>query len=117
MSAPTWWLVITRPSAETNEPEPPLLNRTADERRRVIHSGVGSKPWRSLSDFSGRLLKTHIPSSACTVPPRPRTARTAIHGRIRMRRPPQVVDVGPTSRASVNSDFLFPRLDAGVDTG
>src|SRR4051812_1188429 len=69
MSAPTWWLVITRPSAETNDPEPPLLNRTADDRRCSIQSGVGSKPYFSLSVSSGRLLKTHIPSSACTRPP------------------------------------------------
>ena len=34
---------------ETNEPEPPLLNRTAPDRTLAIHSGVGSKPYRSLS--------------------------------------------------------------------
>src|SRR3954464_8827264 len=77
MSAPTWWLVITSPSGETNEPEPPLLNRTAAERRCSTQPAGGSKPYRSLSAFSGRLSKTHIPSSASTVPPEFNAARTA----------------------------------------
>ena len=40
-SAPTWWLVMTRPFGETNEPEPPELNRTEDSRTWSSHSSVG----------------------------------------------------------------------------
>ena len=52
------------PSADTNDPDPPLLNRTADDRKCSAHPGGGSKPYLALSSPSGRLLKTHIPSSA-----------------------------------------------------
>ena len=51
------------PSAETNDPEPPLLNRTADDRRCSAQPAGGSKPYLALSWASGKLLKTHMPSS------------------------------------------------------
>ena len=40
---------MIRPSAETNDPEPPLLKRTADDRRCSAQPGGGSKPYRALS--------------------------------------------------------------------
>src|SRR4051812_18720183 len=54
------------PSAETNEPEPPLLKRTAEDRRCSAQPGGGSKPCLALSVPRGRLLKTHMPSSDWT---------------------------------------------------
>src|SRR3954452_5144922 len=107
MSAPTWWLVITRPSAETNEPEPPLLNRTADDRRCSIHPGVGAKPYLSWSCLSGRLLKTHIPSSAHTIPVPPRAmaakmARAALARRRVMETGSSMID------PAFSSQLLFP---------
>jgi len=45
-TAPTWWLVKVRPFSETNEPEPPLLNRTEEgERGRAIPGLVRSRIW------------------------------------------------------------------------
>ena len=55
------------PDAETNDPDPPLLNRTADERRWSAQPAGGSNPYLALSRASGRLLNTHIPSSPCTI--------------------------------------------------
>src|SRR5258708_39222818 len=54
------------PSADPNAPEPPLLKRTAADLRCSAHPEGGSKPYRDLSCSSGKLLKTHIPSSAWT---------------------------------------------------
>src|SRR5262249_60436527 len=61
---PTWWLVITRPSAETNEPEPPLLKRTDDFWTCSSHLSVASKLYFSLRYFLGAWLNSHMPSSA-----------------------------------------------------
>jgi len=44
-SAPTWWFEITRPSSETNEPDPPELNRTDDFIRWSSQASVSSKPY------------------------------------------------------------------------
>src|SRR5947209_4311207 len=82
---------MTRPAAETNEPEPPLLKRTAAERRWSIHPLGGSKPYFDFRVFRGRLLKTHIPSSAralvCTASKAPTTRRMArAGGEVRRRR-------------------------------
>src|SRR5262245_15909152 len=63
---PTWWLVIIRPSGETNEPEPPSLNRTEASRTLSSHAGVGVKPYTSFNRPSGGLSNVHIPSSATT---------------------------------------------------
>src|SRR3954470_11115958 len=57
---------MTRPSSETNEPEPPLLNRTDDFWTCSSQSSVISNWWRSFSSFRGASLKSHIPSSAQT---------------------------------------------------
>src|SRR5690606_3600649 len=61
-----------KPSEETKEPEPPLLNRTLDFRRWSSHSCEGSKPYFSLRYFNGGFVKSHMPSSAaaCRAPPR-----------------------------------------------
>src|SRR5437764_1090960 len=61
---PTWWLVITRPSAEMNEPEPPVLKRTDDLCKWSSHLSVASKPYFFLSSSLGGLLKSQRPSSA-----------------------------------------------------
>src|SRR4051794_26997147 len=71
---------MTSPSAETNEPEPPLLKRTADDRKCSTQPTGGSKPCACFRCFRGRLLKTHIPSSAWAVRPAPRNA-VAANGR------------------------------------
>src|SRR4051812_37577852 len=63
-SAPTWWLVITRPWSDTNDPEPPELNRTDASRTCSNQASVGSKPCRCLTRAFGKLLKVHMPSSA-----------------------------------------------------
>src|SRR5262249_29538973 len=60
----TWWLVMTRPSGETKEPEPPLLKRTEDFWTCSSQSLEGSKPYLSLRIFRGGLLNSHRPSSA-----------------------------------------------------
>src|SRR5690349_17387259 len=61
-----WWFVSTSPSDETNEPDPPLLNRTDASRRWSSHASVTSKPYLFLISSRGTLLKTHMPSSART---------------------------------------------------
>src|SRR5205809_1120849 len=55
---------MTRPSAETNEPDPPLLKRTEDFCTCSSHASVTSKPYFSLSCLPGGLLNSHMPSSA-----------------------------------------------------
>src|SRR5262249_7422652 len=57
---------MIKPSAETNDPEPPLLNRTAEDRRCSAQPGGGWNPYRALSCAKGSLLNSHIPSSAWT---------------------------------------------------
>ena len=66
---------MTSPSAETNDPDPPLLNRTAADRRCSAQPAGGSKPYLALSWASGNLLKTHMPSSAWAIGTASRIAR------------------------------------------
>src|SRR5215467_2943075 len=65
-SVPTWWLVMTRPSADTNSPEPPLLNLTEDCWTCSSQSCVASKPYLLFSSSFGGRLNSHMPSSACS---------------------------------------------------
>src|SRR5437764_15392158 len=70
---------MTRPSGETNEPEPPLLKRTDDFWTCSSHWSVTSKPYLSLRYLRGGLLNSHMPSSpwtAATEAARTRRART-----------------------------------------
>src|SRR5579859_3917889 len=55
---------MTSPSAETKDPEPPLLKRTDDFCTCSSHSAVGSKSYFSLSSLVGGALNSHMPSSA-----------------------------------------------------
>src|SRR5262245_5764771 len=55
---------MTSPSAETNDPEPPLLNRTLECCTCSSQAFVGLKLYFSCSSFVGGLLNSHIPSSA-----------------------------------------------------
>src|SRR5437588_308086 len=59
-----WWLVTTRPSGETKEPEPPLLKRTDAFWTCSNQPLGGAKPYLSLSNLRGGRLGNHIPSSA-----------------------------------------------------
>src|SRR5262245_42799979 len=59
----TWWLVITRPSGETKEPEP-LGKRTDDFWTCSYHLSSLSKPYFSARYFLGGLENSHMPSSA-----------------------------------------------------
>ena len=56
-SAPTWWLVRTRPSAETNEPDPPLLKRTEAFCRWSSHSCSTLKSYFFLSSFGRQVVE------------------------------------------------------------
>src|SRR5688572_30184533 len=67
---------MTKPSAETNEPEPPLLNRTLERCTCSNHSLVGLKSYLSCSSLAGGLLNSHIPSSAEVLPSRTRLTKT-----------------------------------------
>src|ERR1051326_3807054 len=58
---------MTRPSGETNEPEPPLLKRTDDFMTWSYQALSFSKLYFSLSCLTGGLLNSHIPSSDCEV--------------------------------------------------
>ena len=85
--APTWWLVMTRPSGETKLPEPPELNRTLERRTCSSHLSVGSKSY-FLSCARGGLLNNHMPSSpriVSGVMNRPRRAAAAARTGIRER--------------------------------
>src|SRR5229473_277036 len=55
---------MTRPSADTNDPEPPLLKRTEDFCTCSSHWAVGSKSYFSLSSLVGGEVNSHMPSSA-----------------------------------------------------
>src|SRR3954470_19145390 len=55
---------MTSPSAETNDPDPPELNRTDDFWTWSSQPGGGVKSYRSFRCFSGGLLNSHMPSSA-----------------------------------------------------
>src|SRR5512138_3856641 len=59
---PTWWLVRTSPSGETNEPEAPP-NEIEDRRRWSMNSWVIAKPYCFWRTSLGGLLKSHMPSS------------------------------------------------------
>src|SRR5205809_7872557 len=58
---------MTSPSAETNDPEPPLLKRTDDFWTCSSHWSVGSKPYFSLRILRGGSLNSHMPSSASII--------------------------------------------------
>src|SRR5215831_18170640 len=62
-SAPTWWLVMIRPSGETNEPEP-CGKRTDDFCTWSSHLSEISKLYLSLRYLAGGLVNSHMPSSA-----------------------------------------------------
>ena len=47
---------VTSPFDETNEPDPPLLNRTLDSRTCLSHSSLGSKPYLAFSICLGNWL-------------------------------------------------------------
>ena len=70
----TWWLVMTRPFGETNEPEPPVSKRTEPSRTWSSHSLVGSNWYFSLRYCNGRPSKGHMPSSGGVVGRATRTA-------------------------------------------
>src|SRR5262245_7952719 len=55
---------MTRPSAETKEPEPPLLKRTEAFCTCSSQPLGNSKPYLALRILRGGLLKSHMPSSA-----------------------------------------------------
>src|ERR1700722_17317728 len=57
---------MTSPSAETNEPEPPLLKRTDDFCTCSSHLSVGSNLYFSCRYLRGGLLNSNMPS-----PPKP----------------------------------------------
>src|ERR1019366_9984874 len=63
---------MTRPPAETKEPEPPLLKRTDSFMRCASHGVVTSKLYFAWSWALGGLEKSHMPSSA-RAPPDSRT--------------------------------------------
>src|SRR5215470_17908451 len=60
----TCWFVMSKPSGETKEPEPPSFKRTEARRRWSSQSCVGSKLYFSFHCLSGGLSNVHIPSSA-----------------------------------------------------
>src|SRR5438045_9775651 len=60
-----WWLVITRPSGETNEPEQPPASRTEESCASFSHFASGLKPYFFATFALGKLSNVHIPSSAC----------------------------------------------------
>src|SRR5262245_64776519 len=60
---PTWWLVMTSPSAETKEPEP-LGKRTDDFCRWSYHACEASNWYLAFKYSLGAALKSHKPSSA-----------------------------------------------------
>src|SRR5579862_5257632 len=72
------------PSAETKEPEPPLLKRTEDRRVWSSHSLVRSKPYLDLTRAVGGKLKSHMPSSAAAATAKERTKQTMVIQRLVM---------------------------------
>src|SRR6267154_879741 len=60
-----WWLVITRPSGETNEPEQPPASRTEESCASVSHFASGLNPYFFATFALGKLSNVHMPSSAC----------------------------------------------------
>src|ERR1043165_1923073 len=63
MSRPTWWLVITRPFAETIEPEPPVEKRTLDFCTCSSQASLVSHPYFFFSSSLGGLCTSHMPSA------------------------------------------------------
>src|SRR5713226_4991799 len=59
-----WWLVITSPSGETNEPEQPPASRTEESCASESHFASGLKPCFFGTFALGKLSNVHIPSSA-----------------------------------------------------
>ena len=59
-----WWLVITNPSGETNEPEQPPASRTEESCASESHFGSGLKPYFFATLALGKLSNVHMPSSA-----------------------------------------------------
>src|SRR5882762_5177726 len=55
---------MIKPFGEMKDPDPPLEIRTAERKRCPAQPGPGWKPYLSRSCFSGRRLKSHMPSSA-----------------------------------------------------
>src|SRR5215472_307979 len=66
---------MINPSAETNEPDPPLSKRIEDFCTCSSHAAVGSKWYLSFNIFSGGLLNSHMPSSARDASASPKTRR------------------------------------------
>src|SRR5258706_3358942 len=81
MPLPTWWLVITRPLAETREPEPPAPMRTEDFWMCSSQASLIAKPYFFWIAALGTRSKGHMPSSARRNPP-----RAARRGRTRSQR-------------------------------
>src|SRR5437667_5733646 len=69
---------MTSPFAETNEPDPPLLNLTDANCTFFSHASVTSKPYFRLISARGTLLKGHMPSSARAVRFSACTAKNAV---------------------------------------
>jgi hypothetical protein len=63
-SEPTWWFVMTSPSAETKDPDPPLEMRTEERMRCSAHFGSGVNPYFLVKWSTGSRLNSHMPSSA-----------------------------------------------------
>src|SRR5712691_10368555 len=59
-----WWLVITNPSGETNEPEQPPASRTEESCASESHFPSGPKPYFFATFALGKLSNVHMPSSA-----------------------------------------------------
>src|SRR5262245_27185227 len=66
-SSPTWWLVMTSPSAETKLPDPPELNRTDAFWTCSSHFFVTLKSYFFWRYSVGGALNSHIPSSPFAV--------------------------------------------------
>ena len=60
-----WWLVITRPSGDTNDPEQPPASRTEESCASPSHFASGLKPYFFATFALGKLSNVHMPSSAC----------------------------------------------------
>src|SRR5438876_4839151 len=59
-----WWLVITRPSGDTNDPEQPPASRTEESCASPSHFDSGLKPYFFATFALGKLSNVHMPSSA-----------------------------------------------------
>src|SRR5438128_4492993 len=59
-----WWLVITRPSGDTNDPEQPPASLTEESCASPSHFDSGLKPYFFATFALGKLSNVHLPSSA-----------------------------------------------------